>query len=62
MSEMDYGKVARCHQYNEELISELYFKAADKIEDPCVKGSFLFIAYDSQKHAQVFKELALEYR
>lgn len=61
MSEMNYGKVARCHQYNEELISKLYFKAAEKLEDSCIKGSFFFIAYDSEKHAQVFKELAVEY-
>ncbi len=61
MTEIDYGKMAKCHEYNEELIAKVYFKAAEKVTDPVIKGIFLFIAYDSEKHAQVFKELAEEY-
>ena len=58
MDEMDYGRVARCHQYNEELISKVYREAAEKIGYGCLEAAFLFIAYDSEKHAKIFKELA----
>ena len=61
MAEIDYGKMAKCHEYNEELIAKVYFRAAEKVTDPVIKGIFLFIAFDSEKHAQVFKELAEEY-
>ncbi len=61
MSEIDFGKMAKCHEYNEKLIAKVYFNAAEKISDPAIKGVFLFIAYDSEKHAKVFEELAEEY-
>ncbi len=55
------GKVAKCHEINERLIAEVYTKAADLVSDPLLKGVFLFIAHDSLKHAEIFKELAAEY-
>ena len=61
MDKMDYGRVARCHQYNEELIAEVYKKAAEKVEYGCLEAAFLFIAHDSEKHAKIFAELAKVY-
>lgn len=58
---MKYGKMAKCQEYNEQLIAKLYLLVADKIDDPIIKGAFFFIALDSQKHALVFRELSEEY-
>jgi rubrerythrin len=61
MDKLDYGRMAKCQEYNEQLIAKLYFRAADKIDDPIIKGAFTFIALDSQKHATIFREIAEEY-
>lgn len=61
MNKMDMGKVAKCHEINERLIAEIYNIAAEKVNDPLLKGIFRFIAHDSLKHAEIFYELAKEY-
>lgn len=58
---MNKGKVAKCHEINENLIAEVYELAAQKISDPLLKGIFLFIAHDSRKHAEILKDIAKEY-
>ena len=53
-----YGRVARCHQYCEELASKIAGKLAEKCRDPILKNIAKMVSTDSRKHSILLSDLA----
>ncbi len=56
-----FGRVARCHQYCEELVSKIAHKLADKAKNPILKNIAKIIGEDSRKHAIILSDIAEAY-
>ncbi len=58
MDKMYFGRVARCHQYVEEMIARICEALADKASDPLVKNLAKIVSLDSRKHGAVLSDIA----
>ena len=53
-----YGRVARCHQYCEELASKIAETLAEKCKDPVLRNIARMVSSDSKKHSILLSDLA----
>jgi len=58
MDKLYFGRVARCHQYVEEVISRISGALAEKASDPLVRNIAKNVELDSRKHAYMLSDIA----
>jgi len=58
MDEKYYGRVARCHQYCEDLVAKISYILSEKAEDIVLKNIAKIISIDSKKHATILSDIA----
>ena len=61
MDDKYFGRVARCHQYCEEIVSRICMKLSEKAEDLILRNIARIIGQDSKKHALIMSDIASLY-
>ncbi len=58
MDKLYAGRVARCHQYVEEMVSHIAEMIAERAEDPILRSVARLISVDSRKHSMILSDIA----
>lgn len=56
-----FGRVARCHQYCEEMAYEICMKLSEKANNKILKDIAKVIGQNSRKHAHILSDIAVLY-